>query len=73
MTGTHTALFQKSFGDALIDNLDARVLKDDAGNIVLMYVFPTDNMILITDNIDTVTEVTNRLRARKIEGGALPN
>ncbi len=66
VTGAHATLFQKPFTDALIDNLDARVLKDDAGNIVLMYVFPTDNMILITDNIGTVTEVTNRLRARKI-------
>lgn len=60
-------LFKKAFEDILIDNNDARVLKDESGNILLVYSFISKDKFIITNNIDTIREVTKRVRTQNIK------
>lgn len=55
----------RNFGDAVMRNYDARVLKDDSGNIVLYYSFPTPNILVIGESPYTFTEVLSRLQASR--------
>jgi len=55
----------RNFGDAVMRNYDARVLKDDSGNVVLYYSFPTPNILVIGESPYTFTEVLSRLQASR--------
>ncbi len=48
-----------------VENLNARVMRDDEGNIRFLYSFLDDNTILITNNINTLREVSQRYKIRK--------
>jgi len=73
VSGTRASLFQAPFTDTLLQNLNARVLYDDASNPVLLYVFANDSTLVITDDTATLAEVLNRLRAEKSAPAVLPN
>lgn len=56
--------------NAVIQNIDARVLRDNFGNIKVLYAFLDDNTFIITNNIYTLTEVARRYQVRKSAGTA---
>jgi len=55
------------FTDLVIKNKDARVLKNNEGNIVLLYAFPDRETLIITTNPSTFNEILNRLTAARFE------
>ncbi len=60
-------LFTKDFEDGIIENKNARILYDQGGQIVLMYVFANDNSVVITDSVNAVREIMLRLATSKIQ------
>jgi hypothetical protein len=46
-------------------NYDVRELKDDSGNVVLYYSFPTPNILVIAESPHSFTEVLSRLQAQR--------
>ena len=60
-------LFTKSFTDGIIENKNARILYDQYGNIVLMYVFADDNSIVITDSQNAADQVILRLASSQLQ------
>jgi len=60
-------LFTKDFEDGIISNKNARILKDNEGKTVLMYVFTNDDSIIITDSEATVNEIILRLNSSQIK------
>ncbi len=58
-------LFEKQFTDEIIRNLDARVLRDDRGKIIILYLFKDRGTIIITTSEDTLEEVIRRLNTSK--------
>jgi len=52
-------------GNIVVKNITARVMRDEANNIRVLYSFLDDNTILITNNISTLTEVARRYNVRK--------
>ncbi len=55
-----------NFTDVVILNKDARALKDNNGNIVLLYSFLDQKNLLITSNEKTFREILNRFFASQI-------
>ena len=55
----------RTFLDTLMLNYDVRALKDDNGNIVLYYSFPTPKILIIAENPHTFTEILSRLQAQR--------
>ena len=55
----------RTFTDAVMLNYDVRELKDDSGNVVLYYSFPTPNILVIAESPNTFTEILSRLRAQR--------
>ena len=60
-------LFTKSFEDGIVANKNARILRDNNGQIVLMYVFADDNSIVITNSENAVSEIILRLNSSQIK------
>jgi len=60
-------LFTKSFENGIVSNKNARILKNNNGNIILMYVFADDNSIIITNSEIAVNETILRLNSSKIK------
>jgi hypothetical protein len=60
-------LLTKDWQDGIIQNKNARVLRDKDDNVVLMYVFVNDNSLVISDSEDTVKEVMLRLSSSQIQ------
>ncbi len=56
---------KRRFGDVVLENYDARTLKDDSGDIVLYYVFPTKHLLIIGESPYSLKEVLARLRVGK--------
>lgn len=54
-------LMTKDFEDGIIQNKNARILKNNDGNIVLAYIFVNDTSILITNSEATSKEIITRL------------
>lgn len=59
-------LLQKDFEDGIIQNKNARILRDNEGKIVLMYVYANNTSVLITNSEDTAKEVIARLAASQV-------
>lgn len=55
------ALFDKPWGDVLINNQNARILYDRNGKEILYYILTNKNNFIITDNQETIKEVGARL------------
>ena len=60
-------LFTKSFEDGIVANKNARILRDNNGQIVLMYVFIDDSSIIITNSELATREVILRLNSSQIK------
>ena len=54
-------LLTKDFADGVIENKNARILSDNAGNIVLMYVYADDNSVVIASTESAADEIMLRL------------
>lgn len=53
--------YKKDFEDVLVKNKDTRALRDENGNIFLIYSLPDKETILITSNTDTIAELFDRI------------
>ncbi|MFA6585931.1 MAG: hypothetical protein WCS86_02095 [Candidatus Paceibacterota bacterium] len=60
-------LLTKSFEDGIVKNKNARILRDNDGKIVLMYVFIDDSSIIITNFEAATGEVILRLASSQIK------
>jgi hypothetical protein len=60
-------LFTKDFEDGIVENKNARILYDNSGNVVLMYIFADDNSVIVTDSDNAAHEIVLRLSAGQIE------
>lgn len=57
--------YKKDFEDVLVKNKDTRALRDESGNIFLIYSMTDKETIIITSNTDTLSELFDRaLRSR---------
>ena len=56
-----TGALGSSFQDALISNIDVRVLYNDAGETILMYAFADKDTIIITTDKNTLNFILDRL------------
>ena len=61
-----TSELQNSFEDLIIKSKNARVLKDTAGNVVLLYSFLNDKYLLITTNEQIFKEVFGRFSVSRL-------
>ena len=59
-------LLTKDFEDGIVQNRNARILKDANGNIVMMYVYLDDTSIIITNSEVAAREIKLRLSASTI-------
>ena len=60
-------LFTKDWEDGIVGNKNARILRDDDGKIILMYVFINDSSVIITDSETASREVILRLSSSQIK------
>ncbi len=62
-TSTSVArILSSTFVDSIIENHDARVLQDGAGDVVFLWTFLDHSTVLITTNPNTVHEIISRLK-----------
>lgn len=54
-------LLTKNFEDGIVENKNARVLLDEFGSTVFMYVFVSDNIVVFTKDGSVVEEIIDRL------------
>jgi len=57
---------ENTFLDTVIQNLDVRILRDKNGDVRLLYAFTNRGTLVITNNIRTLTELSNRLGVANI-------
>jgi len=60
-------LLTSDFTDGIIQNKNARILYDKNGNIVMMYVYITNDTLIITNSESAVAEVISRLASGQIK------
>ncbi|HVM73682.1 MAG TPA: hypothetical protein VMU13_02265 [Candidatus Paceibacterota bacterium] len=65
VTGSDGLPTKRTFSDAVILNYDVRELKDDGGNVVLYYSFPTPNILIIAESVHSFPELLTRLEAQR--------
>ena len=58
-------LAKRQFEDAVMQNYDVRILRDDAGATKLLYAFPNRNFLVIAESPYSLTEILSRLRASR--------
>ncbi len=61
---------KRNIEDIVVQNIDARAVRDDARNLKLLYAFLDHETLLITNNIHTLTEVARRYKVRSASGTA---
>jgi|SRR3989344_3105981 len=54
------------FKDVVFKNIDVRELKNEDGETLLIYAFPTKNILIISNNPKTLEEVSGRLTTRRV-------
>jgi hypothetical protein len=60
-------LLTKNFEDGIAQNKNARILYDNSGGIVIMYVYIDDNTILVTNSEVATKEVIQRLAGSRVK------
>ena len=60
-------LLEKNFEDGIIQNKNARILRDKDGNIVMMYIYAEEDSLIITNSETAVAEVILRLASSQIK------
>lgn len=58
---TTRIVIPRVFNDVVVRNVDTRLLRDDRGDIALLYAFPNAKTIIITTNENTFFEVFRRM------------
>lgn len=61
IANSNNPILEKTWKDIIVNNKDARVLYGDNGEGLLYYVFVNKNDLVITNNIDALKEVINRI------------
>jgi hypothetical protein len=56
---------RRLFEDIVMRNYDTRALKDDLGTVQLYYSFPTTNILIISENPFSFTEILSRLQVQR--------
>jgi hypothetical protein len=67
ITPTTNYLFTKNWEDGIVSNKNARILRDNDGKIILMYVFINDSSIIITNSELATREVILRINSSQIK------
>jgi len=67
ISSTTKDLLTKDFEDTIVQNKNARVLKDADGKTIMMYVLADDNSVIIANTENAVREVMRRLASSQIE------
>ena len=70
IVGATTSISQlavSGFKDALIANRDSRIFKDGSGAIILLYLFPDNNTIIIAGSENTAKIVVEKLLRTKVK------
>jgi hypothetical protein len=67
VSGDKKELFDEPWKDIIINNKDARVLSNKDGVPVLYYLFLDKSYFMITDNLDTIKEVSSRMITKNIK------
>ncbi len=67
ISGDNNTLIEKPWSDVILDNKNARILYDLQKNSVLYYIFINKDYFMITDNQDSIKEVTKRLLTKNIK------
>jgi hypothetical protein len=65
VTGSDGLPATRTFTDAVMLNYDIRELKDDSGNVILYYSFPTPNLLIIAESPSSFSEILSRLEAQR--------
>jgi len=65
INGGTNYLLTKSFEDGFIQNKNARILYDQNGNIVLMYIFADNNSVIVTGSEQAADEIILRLASNQ--------
>ncbi len=60
-------LLTKDFEDGIVQNKNARILRDKDGKIVMMYIFAEDDSLIITNSETTAGEVMLRLLSSRVK------
>ena len=60
-------LLTKDFEDGIVQNKNARILRDNDGKIVMMYVYVNGTSLVITNSETTTNEIITRLSASQIK------
>ena len=60
-------LLTKNFEDSIIQNKNARILKDGSGKVVLMYVYIDNNTLVITNTEEGAKEIIFRVNSSKVK------
>lgn len=55
----------RTYDDITVQNIDARVVRDTDKNLKLLYTFLDRNTVLIASSIHTLTEISQRYKARQ--------
>lgn len=66
ISGGPDSLLLKGFEDGFVENKNARILHDDLGNVVFMYIFADNNSIIITSSLPAAQDALLRLSAGDI-------
>ena len=66
INGETNYLLTKNFEDGFIQNKNARILYDQNGNIVLMYIFADNNSVVITGSEEAADEIILRLASNQV-------
>lgn len=61
------AIFSKDFETVTLFNKETRLVKDDAGKVLLSYIFLDPKTIMITTQTDSVEEVVKRLNLQTLK------
>lgn len=66
ITPENNYLLTKNFEDGIVENKNARMLYDQAGNITMMYVFANDTSLIITNSSAATYEAILRLSSGEV-------
>jgi hypothetical protein len=67
VSGDKKELLDEPWKDIIINNKDARVLRDKDGMPALYYLFIDKSYFIITDSLDTIKEVSSRMITKNIK------
>jgi hypothetical protein len=60
-------LLEKSFEDGIVQNKNARILRDSDGKLIMMYVFAEEDSLIITNSDSAAKEVMLRLTSSSVK------